>query len=144
MLQRARSAATMLLESAKEAEYSLQVDVQRSFATVRDIMLSTEFVIATADLNLDEAYRSLETMQNALRTFEKSSEAYGALLANPNTLPMIDDEENEDFDPELAGELQTWEKWHGRTVKVVLNHAEKIAHCLESQQQALRTPTDYL
>ena len=108
-------------------------------------MLSTEFAIATADLNLDGAYRSLEQMQNVLRTFEETLTPYKELLGDSRTTPVTSEgETNDDFDPELATDLQTWEHWHGKTVKILLSQAEEIVAAIEDQQEALRGAADAL
>jgi hypothetical protein len=63
MLQRARSSAAMFLEAVRATEYDSGIRIDTRLVALREMMLSLEFTTATADLDLDAAYRALEAIQ---------------------------------------------------------------------------------
>ena len=67
MLQRAQSAATMLLQALESVQDNIETDTATALESLTGIMLSAEFTTATADLDLDDTYRELERMHSMQR-----------------------------------------------------------------------------
>ena len=139
MLQRARSAVTMLLQAAHDIEHYPDTDFGARLASVREIMLSTEFATTTADLDLEAAYQSLEQIHAHTRTLEENSERLAQYVGDIRTFGPVDSDgvENPDYDPEVAMTRYQYEKWQENYVKRVSEPAQALKHHLESTQRKL-------
>ena len=139
MLQRARSSAAMFLEAVKAKEYDSDVRIDARLSTLRDMMLSLEFTTATADLELDEAYRALETLQIEARSLVLNSKELHRLSEDGSVWPMLPDgDTNPEYDPEVRERYDTHREHQTLLVSVVSNQAEKVVNTIAEQQERLR------
>jgi hypothetical protein len=139
MLQRARSSAAMFLEVVKAKEYDSDITINSRLSTLRDMMLSLEFTTATADLDLDEAYRALETLQIEARGLVLNSNELKRLSQDDGAWPALPDgDENPEFDPEIAERRETHREHQTLLVNAVSKQAERVVSTIASQQKRLR------
>jgi len=139
MLQRARSAANMLLEGTNVAAYDSAARVRRTFVSVKNLMLSQEFTTATADLDIDDAYRALEKLQTTTTQLDTISQELGSAAADPRAWMMVGDEPNPDIDEQAYNRLESAQKVRDNLAKAVTRDVERLLASIKSQQQELRS-----
>ena len=113
MLQRARSAATMLLQALDVVSYDPNLSIGKRVHALTEMMLSPEFTTATAGLNLEQAYRALERLDANVRPLAENSAQLRAYANDSRTIQIVDPEsgeENPDYDPELDSRRHSYER----------------------------------
>jgi hypothetical protein len=139
LLQRARSSATMYAQKAENAKYSSGTRVSGSFKVLRQLMLSPDFTTATAELNLDDAYRALEKLHAASWDLDDWSLRRERLAEQPNSWTLLENEElNPNVDPGLFAEREAAEKRLERAIRSGTEASGQFIASIASQQEKLR------